>query len=311
MSSTATGICAALVLALAVSWFLLPMAWARLLLALGRMKAGLHPGSLTVDGRKWFYLEGGSGPVLLALHGFGADADNWLLVAHGLTRQFRVIAPDLPGFGRSMTDEPLAFDITSQVERLHAFLQALGSRPCILAGNSMGGWIAAAYAARYPDGVAGLWLLAPLGVRGGPSSPLLDAIEGGVNSPFDVSGTRQFGERVWQPLFGKAPWIPYPLKKHYAVQAERLARNAPAMFRQVQASTESLESAALSVSVPVLLQWGDRDRAVNVAGAEPLRRAFDSVTVEIQQGVGHLPMLEVPAASARLFRSFCARHQLI
>lgn len=310
MPSTATSFFIAAVLLAVASWYFLPLAWARILLAAGRLLAGLRPSSITVDGREWFYLEGGSGPVLLALHGFGADADNWLRVAPALTRRFRVIAPDLPGFGRSMTDEPMRFDIGSQVDRLHAFMQALGADPYIMVGNSMGAWICTAYAARHPGNIAGLWLLAPLGVENSLHSPLLDAIGQDTNSPFDVKGIHQFEQRVWQPMFGKAPWIPFPLKAYYAGQAERLSEAAPAMFGQIGPS-EALDSIAEKIQVPVLLQWGTRDNAVDVSGAEPLRNAFRNVTVELQEGVGHLPMLETPAACTRYIKSFCSRHQLI
>lgn len=311
MLSTATAVFVVILVAIVASWFLLPLAWAGFLLAIGRLRAGLHARTLEMDGREWFYLEGGSGPVLLALHGFGADADNWLFISRWLTRHFRVIAPDLPGFGRSMTDDPLGFDIDSQVDRLGELMRTLDVSPDFLVGNSMGGWIAASYAARHPEHVKALWLLAPLGVVGGPESPLVRAIDDGGQSPFEVSGTGEFEARVWQPMFGKAPWIPFPLKKYYARQAERLSGNARSMFRQVRDSSESLQSLAASVDAPVLLQWGDRDNAVDVTGAEALRRAFTNVTVEIQEGVGHLPMIETPAASVRLFKAFCSRRQLI
>ena len=151
-------------LLLAISWFLAPLFWSRLILAIGRRFAGLSSARLETGHGQWHYLHGGQGPVLIAVHGFGGDADNWLRISPALTRQFRVIVPDLPGFGqssgqsteRSTGNEPLAFDIESQVERLHAFVQALGVSPVVLVGNSMGGWISAAYAARYPGEIKGL-----------------------------------------------------------------------------------------------------------------------------------------------------------
>jgi pimeloyl-ACP methyl ester carboxylesterase len=87
--------------------------------------------------------------------------------------------------------------------------------------------------------------------------------------------------------------------------------NAPAMFAQVLATRSSLVDNVRQVVAPVLLQWGDRDNAVDVSGVGPLRKAFPEVTVEIQQGVGHLPMLETPAASIRFFNAFCSRRQLL
>ena len=122
-----------------ISWFLAPLVWARLLLGAGRFRAGLRRAWVDVDGCRWHFLQGGSGPVLVALHGFGADGDNWLRVAPALTRHFRVIAPDLPGFGQSKQIREIDFDIGSQARRLHTFLKAIGVTPHVMAGNSMGG----------------------------------------------------------------------------------------------------------------------------------------------------------------------------
>ena len=151
------------VLLIVISWFVAPLFWAQRLLTAGRFAAGLESAWIDIDGRRWHYLEGGTGPVLIALHGFGGDADNWLRIARGLGKHFQVIAPDLPGFGDSDPGDGLAFDIDSQVTRLNAFVQTLGLRPGVVVGNSMGGWVAAAYAARYPGQLRALWLLAPLG----------------------------------------------------------------------------------------------------------------------------------------------------
>ena len=106
------------ILLIVISWFMAPLNWARWLLMAGRFAAGLRSAWIDVEGRKWHYLEGGTGPVLIAIHGFGGDADNWLRIARGLGKHFHVIAPDLPGFGSSDPGDGLAFDIDSQVTLL-------------------------------------------------------------------------------------------------------------------------------------------------------------------------------------------------
>ena len=73
------------------------------------------------------------------------------------------------------------------------------------------------------------------------------------------------------------------------------------IFRQVRGGSAPLEELAKAVTVPVLLQWGEDDRVVDVSGAHALREAFADVETRLQPGVGHLPMLETPRESLRLF----------
>ena len=70
-----------------------------------RRKAGLEEKTLRIEGHDIIYLDGGSGETLLLLHGFGANKDNWLPIAPLLAPHFRLIIPDLPGFGDSSRDD--------------------------------------------------------------------------------------------------------------------------------------------------------------------------------------------------------------
>ena len=72
------------------------------------------------------YLEGGQGEPLVLIHGFSADKDNFTRVARFLTPHYRVICPDLPGFGDATRDPSARHGIADQVTRLKAFLGALG-----------------------------------------------------------------------------------------------------------------------------------------------------------------------------------------
>jgi pimeloyl-ACP methyl ester carboxylesterase len=300
-----------LVLGLAASWYLATSAWAKLLLAGARRAAGLGSNTVSVGGLNWHYLRGGTGPLMVALHGFGGDADNWFRAAPILGRHFTVLAPDLPGFGSSGPADALQFDIDSQVARLHAFLQHLGAAPMVLAGNSMGGWIASAYALRYPDTVRALWLLAPLGVADCHSSDLLDAIERDRENPLTVASKTQFRRRIVGPMFGRRPWIPGPLMDHYARRAIRRGPQAVLQFRQLMASGEALEAIVGQLRLPIHLQWGSADRAVDPSGAQALLRARPDIVLQKFEGLGHLPMLEAPRKSTEHFLRFCQNQGIL
>lgn len=128
-----------------------------------RKIAGLSLKHATLSEGSIAYLEGGKGTPILLLHGFGADKDNWVRMAKHLTKKYRVIAPDLPGFGESFKRAELDYDVTSQVARLSEFADKLGLTQFHIGGNSMGGYIAANYAVTCPEHIECLWLLNPFG----------------------------------------------------------------------------------------------------------------------------------------------------
>ena len=99
-------------------------------------------------GRALRYYDSGSGPPLILIHGIGGDADEWVFCFEGLSASHRVIALDLLGFGRS--DKPaIEYSIAVFVEVLDHFLRELGIPRASLVGNSLGGWIASAFALRF------------------------------------------------------------------------------------------------------------------------------------------------------------------
>ena len=127
-------------IALILMYFLFPGRLVAMGRALLRRRGGMVQKSVTVDGRTWPYLEGGdrTKPLLLLVHGFAGDKDNWSMIAPYLTRDYHVIAPDLPGFGENERNPELAYDIAAQTRRLKAFADTLGLDRPHLGGNSMG-----------------------------------------------------------------------------------------------------------------------------------------------------------------------------
>ena len=145
--------------------------WARNRL---RARGGLVARSVRVGAHDWPYLEGGSlsAPPLLLVHGFGGDKDNWAMIAPFLSKNYRLIVPDLLGFGENAHDSEAAYDIKSQCERLVDFMDALGIACCHVAGNSMGGWIALQLALDWKERVNTLTLVNNAGVQGNQKSEL-------------------------------------------------------------------------------------------------------------------------------------------
>src|SRR3954471_5470103 len=103
------------------------------------------------------YTDRGRGAVLVLLHGFPLDRRMWDAQVEKLSDHYRVVAPDLRGFGQSRRSDP--FTIESLADDTHLFLEQLAATPCVLAGLSMGGYVALAYAKKYPADLRGLILM--------------------------------------------------------------------------------------------------------------------------------------------------------
>ena len=148
-----------------------------------RKMSGLTLKHVSVDNLKIEYLRGGKGEPLVLLHGFGADKDNWNIVAKYLVDDFDVISIDLPGFGNSTKDISLNYDLQTQVLRLAEILAEIGVKRFHLAGSSMGGYIAGNFAAQYPEKVKNLWLISPFGVAAAKTSEMFRKVQQGEANP--------------------------------------------------------------------------------------------------------------------------------
>jgi pimeloyl-ACP methyl ester carboxylesterase len=111
-----------------------------------------------------FWREVGQGPDLVFLHGSWHDSSQWLGTIEYLSRYCHCLVPDLLGFGESKSPN-IHFSIDLEVQCLEEYLDTLKLREVYLVGHSLGGWVAASYAVKYPDRVQGLVLLAPEGVN--------------------------------------------------------------------------------------------------------------------------------------------------
>lgn len=289
------------VLLLGLAWWF-PQVTLTLAQGLERRRAGLAEAVVEVANHRIVYLAGGAGDHLLLLHGFGADKDNWVRVARYLTPHFHVIAPDLPGFGESTRDPKARYAIDDQVQRLHAFVEALGLGTFHLGGNSMGGNIAGIYAARYPSEIKSLWLLAPAGVTTAQTSELATRLAAGEN-PLLVDSVEEF-DRLLDFAFVTPPYIPRSVKQYLATQAIAQRAFNEKIFQDLVASPRPLEPALQGFAAPTLIMWGDTDRILHVSGAAILVGLVQNGRLAILEHTGHVPMIEKPQESAQQFLHF-------
>lgn len=300
---------------LVVLYYFSPDWIAKFGLSLERLHAGLTSHSVKVEKIDYAYLSGGAGLAsgsvprakLLLIHGFSGDKDNYVRFARHLTNSYEVIIPDLPGFGESTRDMTLSYDIASQVQRLKAFVQKMDLESFHLAGHSMGGAIAGAYAAAYPDQVRSLLLLAPAGVRTAPDSKLFKMMAQGEN-PFMVNDIADF-ENLMDLVFYDTPFIPRPVKLYYAQQALQNREVLEKILSDLKADSFALKRQISRYPGFVLVIWGEHDQVLHPDGAQILTHGTAGVEMEILKHCGHMPMLEQPRESARLYRTFLQKVQ--
>lgn len=269
-----------------------------------RSAGGLKQRQVEVNGLRIEYLEGGKGETLVLLHGFGANKDNWTRIGKQLTPHFRVIAPDLPGFGESASHPDGDYSISVQAERVREFVRALGITSLHLGGNSMGGYIAGAYGAGFPEDLKSLLLIAPAGVAAAEPSELFHLLLAGKPNPLIAESVEDY-EGLLDFVFAKRPFLPWPIKKVLAREAIARQPLNRRIFQQLRsADVPPLEVMLKGLPVPTLIIWGAQDRVLHVTGAKILASVMPQAKAEIMDKVGHAPMIEQPEETAARYLRF-------
>ncbi|MBS3744066.1 MAG: alpha/beta fold hydrolase [Wenzhouxiangellaceae bacterium] len=293
-------------LALAAMWHFWPAPLARLFLFLDRRAGRLRACRVTAAGIDWHVLEGGHGETLVLLHGFNGDADHFNRVARHLTRHFRILAPDLPGFGETGFSASADYRIEAQADTVVKWMDRVGIQHCYLGGSSMGGYIACAIAARHPDRIRALWLLAPGGVENVPLSPLFQEIAEERHNPLVIRDRADF-RRLTDFCFVHPPWIPSPLARFLAARAATQAMEHQRAFDAIRFDSATAESLVDGMEVPALIVWGRSDQVLNPAGAQVLADGMRNAETLMLPDTGHLPMLEKPRVVAESWISYTER----
>ena len=275
-----------------------------------------------IDGPVHYLDFGGpaSGPVIVCVHGLGGSAVNWMAVAPLLAGGCRVLAPDLAGHGLTRAGQR-GTGVAANRALLHRFTASVSAEPVILMGNSMGGMISLLEASAAPAAVAGLILVDPaLPVVAARPDPLAAAmfvlyLTPGLGRAVMARRRRLTSEQFVASVLGLCCVDPSRvtadvIARHLKVADQRAGfasaeRDFTAALRSVIATASYPGRRAYrrqigSVTCPVLLIHGTGDRLVPVAAARAAARANPSWSLAEIAGVGHVPQLEAPAATARV-----------
>ncbi len=246
-----------------------------------------------------------TGEPLLLIHGFGGNKDNFTRIANQLD-SYHLITPDLLGFGNS--SKPMAADYRAdaQAERLHELLQAKGVASNIhIAGNSMGGAISVAYAAKYPQDVKSLWLIDSAGFW---SSGIPKSLEGATleNNPLLINKTEDIYS-LYDFVMYKPPYIPKSVKAVFA--QERIANkelDAKILEQIVMDNVEERAKVIAEYYIPTLVVWGEEDKVIKPETTELIKGIIPQAEVIMMPNIGHVPMIEAVKQTADDYKKFRA-----
>jgi pimeloyl-ACP methyl ester carboxylesterase len=277
-----------------------------------------EPQTLTLHGHSINYVQHGSGPVLLLIHGMAGALDTWRSVIDPLARHATVLAVDLPGHGSS---SPAGGDYSlgSLASFLRDVLTTLGHDRVTLVGHSLGGGIAMQFSYQFPQMTERLVLVSSggLGIEVNPA--LRAASLPGANLFLSVTaGATQRASGLTKRLLragGISPSLALDELAHsYAslADADRRAAFLATVRSVVGLSGQTVRAGDrlyLAQEIPVLLIWGADDPIIPAEHARAAHDLLPDSTLAVFDGVRHFPQVETPQRFVAALEAFCAGTQ--
>jgi pimeloyl-ACP methyl ester carboxylesterase len=265
---------------------------------------------LLYQSKKIFYRVEGNGPPVLLVHGFGEDGNVWQIQVDYLKDKFRLIIPDLPGSGRSemiddMTMEGLAevvktiiIDECRQVSPSGGDLEGA----CPIIGHSMGGYIALAFAEKYPESLTGLGLV--------HSSAFADSEEKKATRRKGIdfikqNGAFEFLKTAIPNLFSPRSKDEMPEKIAEFIQEQHnFLPEALVSYYEAMMQRPDRTSVLKNSSVPVLFIMGKYDNAIPIEDGMKQCHLPEKSYIHVLRASGHMGMMEEPETSNKALEEF-------
>lgn len=275
-----------------------------------------RPRDVEVDGIRVFTVEAGAGDPVILLHGLGATNSSMLPTMDALARDYRVIAPDLPGFGGS--DKPIRPLHAAWFARwLTGFMDVMGIERAHLVGNSMGGRVAVDAGLRFPDRVDRIVLFAPSPafLRERPYLWLVRILRPEMALLPMPGIPRHRVERGIRSMFHKPDrlpdgWVDSAADEFLRIYAQRRGRRAFfSAARQIYLEDPhdgrgEFWERLPQLSRPTLFIWGENDPLVPVGFAPHVEESLPSAESVVLEDCGHVPQFELPDVTHDLARRF-------
>jgi 2-hydroxy-6-oxonona-2,4-dienedioate hydrolase len=251
---------------------------------------GVADKSTKVFGIRIHYLEAGSGPAVILLHGLGGDTSNWAATIAPLSKAYRVIVPDQIGFGQS--DKPLInYRVGTLVDFLDGFMKELKISRASLVGNSLGGWTAAAFALAHPDKVDRLILVDAAGYS---LEKNVDPRSLNLLNPSTREGVKQ----VLSVVFYNKEMFANPALTDQFFAHKMAAGDGYTIQRFIDSiilNLDTLDNTASGIKQPTLIVWGRQDALVPLSIGERYHKDISGSQLLVIDKCGHVPQLEQSA----------------
>ena len=268
---------------------------------------------IEVGGVRVHYQEAGdaNAPPMILIHGFASSNLVWSKVFLELAAAgFRVIAPDLPGYGYSEKPRQLDYTIARQAEVVEGFLKQLEIDQAIFVGSSYGAAVAITIALDHPALVEKLILVGAVN-NNKPTRYLLmrlfgSPIIGDIISPL-VVGSRRLLRLRMKRVYDRHSWV----LDERRVEARHLPLRTRGAHRAIIRTVRRWDAERVSrdaplITQPTLLLWGDSDREVPLEDGKRLQQSIPGARLIIFRDCGHLPHEEYPQAFTKLVLEFCS-----
>ena len=243
-------------------------------------------------------------PTLVMLHGYSADKDVWVRFAKHFTDDYQIIIPDLAGHGDSPYQPEWNYGMPAQAARVMALLDQLNVQQAHFIGNSMGGFLTATIAVRHPERTLSAVMVDAAGITSPIPSDLYKMLENGHN-PFLITNRKEF-DAFFAMTMRKAPFMPdivlEAVSDNYIQRRESLVK----IFDDF-ALNDQLENQLSDIKAPAMIWWGDGDQLLHVSAVPLWQAGIPQAEVRIFEGIGHMPMMEIPSQSAKVYQAFLAK----
>ena len=268
---------------------------------------------IDVDGLRVHYQEAGraDAPVMILIHGFASSNLVWSKVLLELAEAgFRVIAPDLLGYGYSGKPKELDYTITRQSQMVVSFMRQLEIDSAVLVGSSYGGAVAATVTLDHPELVKKLVLVGAV-TNNRPTRYMLmrlfgSPIIGDILSPLLV-GSRRLVRMRMKRVYDRHSWEMDEKRvdaRHIPLRTRGAHRAVIRTVRRWDAERVSRE--AHTMTRPTLILWGENDREVSVEDGRRIHEQIPNSRLFVFRECGHLPHEEYPEEFVELVTEFSA-----
>jgi pimeloyl-ACP methyl ester carboxylesterase len=273
-----------------------------------------HSRFIDIDGVRMHYQEAGSvnSPALVLIHGFASSTLVWSKVFLELANAgFRVIAPDMLGYGYSGKPRNGQYTIPGQASVLNELLEKLHIKRATIVGSSYGGAVAATCALDYPSRVEKLVLVGAVSNNRPLEYKLMKIfgapVVGDVVSPLLIGSRRLLRMRM-KRVYDRHSWVLDERRVDARHQPLRAAATHRAIIRTVRRwDAERISQDAHLIRQPTLLLWGENDREIPLADGEHLHQRISGSRLVVFLNCGHLPHEEYPEAFTQLVSDFSHR----